>query len=51
MHEIVGITDFVDIVGPARPLPHLRTRARILWDDEALYIAAELEVLEGSTRS
>lgn len=35
-------TDFVDIEGTAKPLPHLRTRAKILWDDTYLYIAAEL---------
>ena len=35
--------DFVDIEGDARPAPPLRTRARLLWDDEFLYIAAELE--------
>lgn len=35
--------DFVDIVGPSRPDPWLRTRAKLLWDDEALWIAAELE--------
>lgn len=36
--------DFVDIEGEARPVtPRHRTRARMLWDDHALYIAAELE--------
>lgn len=35
--------DFVDIEGAAKPKPSLRTRARLLWDDEYLYIAAELE--------
>ena len=35
--------DFVDIEGPARPEPHLRTRAKVLWDDRALWIGAELE--------
>jgi hypothetical protein len=35
--------DFVDIEGEARPVtPRYRTRARMLWDDHALYIAAEL---------
>lgn len=34
--------DFVDIEGAAKPRPHLRTRAKILWDDTYLYIAAEL---------
>jgi hypothetical protein len=32
---------FVDIEGPS-PLP-LRTRVRMLWDDERFYVAAELE--------
>ena len=35
--------DFVDIEGPTRPEPHLRTRAKMLWDDQALWIGAELE--------
>ncbi len=35
-------TDFVDIEADAKPKPHLRTRAKILWDDSYLYIAAEL---------
>ena len=34
---------FVDIEGDKRPKPRFRTRAKMLWDDEALYIAAELE--------
>jgi hypothetical protein len=36
-------TDFVDIEGPAKPLPRLRTRVKILYDATNLYIAAELE--------
>lgn len=35
--------DFVDIEGPSRPAPPLRTRVKMLWDDEYLYVAAELE--------
>jgi hypothetical protein len=35
--------EFVDIEGPLRPHPELRTRARLLWDDERLWIGAELE--------
>ncbi|MSU49718.1 MAG: hypothetical protein EXS37_11645 [Opitutus sp.] len=35
--------DFVDIEGPAKPKPRFRTRAKLLWDDAFLYIAAELE--------
>ncbi len=34
---------FVDIEGAKRPKPRFRTRAKMLWDDEYLYIAAELE--------
>jgi transglutaminase-like putative cysteine protease len=36
-------TDFVDIQDAARPKPRFRTRAKMLWDDDYLYIAAELE--------
>jgi hypothetical protein len=35
--------DFVDIEGDAKPKPRLRTRAKMLWDDEYFYVAAELE--------
>lgn len=35
--------EFVDIEGSAAPRPRLRTRAKLLWDDDCLYIAAELE--------
>lgn len=35
--------DFVDIEGPARPAPRFRTRAKMVWDGEYLYVAAELE--------
>ena len=34
--------DFVDIAGPAKPLPRFRTRAKMLWDDQYLYVYAEL---------
>ena len=34
--------DFVDIEGSAKPLPRFRTRTKILWDDQYLYIGAEL---------
>lgn len=34
--------DFVDIQGDAKPVPRFRTRAKLLWDDNYLYIAAEL---------
>ena len=35
--------NFVDIEGDVRPLPRYRTRAKMLWDDTYLYIAAEVE--------
>lgn len=35
--------DFVDIEGDRRPAPRFRTRAKMLWDDACLYIAAEME--------
>ncbi len=34
--------DFVDIEGDAKPKPRQRTRAKMLWDAQNLYIAAEL---------
>jgi hypothetical protein len=35
--------DFGDIEGPSVAAPHYRTRMKMLWDDNYLYIAAELE--------
>lgn len=35
--------DFTDIEGDQKPAPLWRTRAKLLWDDHYLYIAAELE--------
>lgn len=35
--------DFLDISGPDFPTPRFRTRAKMCWDDENLYIAALLE--------
>jgi eukaryotic-like serine/threonine-protein kinase len=36
--------DFIDIEGEdAKPRPRYRTRARMLWDDKYLYVAAEME--------
>jgi Carbohydrate family 9 binding domain-like len=34
---------FIDIEGDRRPQPRFRTRAKMLWDDEYFYVAAELE--------
>jgi hypothetical protein len=35
--------DFVDIEGNSKPRPKFRTRVKMLWDDDYLYIAAEIE--------
>jgi hypothetical protein len=35
--------DFLDIQGPALPAPRYRTRAKMLWDEQYFYIAAELK--------
>lgn len=34
---------FVDIEGSARPAPRFLTRAKLLWDDDNLYVGADLE--------
>jgi hypothetical protein len=34
---------FADIQGPSQPTPRFKTRAKMLWDDNYFYIAAELE--------
>jgi hypothetical protein len=34
--------DFVDIEGARKPVPRFRTRAKMLWDDAHLYIAADI---------
>lgn len=36
-------SDFVDIEGPGKPVPRFRTRVKMLWDHQYLYIAAELQ--------
>ena len=36
-------SSFVDIEGKAKPRPRFRTRAKMLWDDNYFYVAAELE--------
>lgn len=33
---------FVDIEGPSRPEPRFETRMKMLWDDECLYVGAEM---------
>jgi hypothetical protein len=35
--------DFMDIEGDRQPRPRLRTRAKMAWDENYLYIAADLE--------
>lgn len=35
--------DFQDIEGDAKPKPTFRTRARMLWDEQYFYIAAQME--------
>jgi hypothetical protein len=34
---------FMDIEGPMKPAPRFRTRAKMLWDDDYLFVGAELE--------
>ncbi|WP_235714374.1 carbohydrate-binding family 9-like protein [Alkaliflexus imshenetskii] len=35
--------DFIDIEGDVRPNPPFSTRAKMLWDDDYFYVAAEME--------
>lgn len=35
--------EFVDIEGDQKPPPRFRTRAKMMWDDQFFYIAAEME--------
>lgn len=35
-------SDFVDIRGRLKPMPHLQTRVKVLWNKEYLFVAAEL---------
>ncbi|MFL5341858.1 MAG: carbohydrate-binding family 9-like protein [Gemmataceae bacterium] len=41
--DIPWSDDFVDIEGDAKPKPRYRTRVKMMWDDENLYIGAELQ--------
>ncbi len=41
--NVAWTEDFVDIEGDKRAAPLYRTRVKMLWDDDYLYIAAELE--------
>src|ERR1700733_2132862 len=40
--QVAWTDDFRDIEGDLKPNPPLRTRAKMLWDDSCLYIAAEI---------
>ncbi|MFQ5704491.1 MAG: peptidylprolyl isomerase [Gemmatimonadales bacterium] len=41
--EVSWTDEFVDIEGSARPSPRFSTRAKMLWDDSFLYVAAQME--------
>jgi len=41
--EAAWTDDFVDIEGDKKPIPEFRTRTKMLWDENALYIFAELQ--------
>lgn len=41
--DVPWTEDFTDIEGDTRPKPAYRTRAKMLWDNDYFYIAAELE--------
>jgi len=42
-HSAAWTKDFEDIEGSKKPRPRFRTRAKMLWDDEYFYVAAEME--------
>lgn len=41
--KVLATDLFVDIEGDRKPRPRFATRAKMLWDDQYFYIAAELE--------
>lgn len=41
--KTVWTSDFVDIEGTVKPRPRFKTKAKMLWDKDYFYIAAELE--------
>ncbi len=41
--NVAWTSDFTDIEGDKRPEPFLRTRVKMLWDNNYLYVFAELE--------
>ena len=42
-HKAQWTDDFIDIEGTEKSKPRFRTRAKMLWDDNYFYVAAELE--------
>lgn len=44
LRVLIGWTrDFIDISGPSYPIPRFNTKAKMRWDDDFLYVAAQLE--------
>ncbi len=41
--KVSWTADFIDIEGAKKPSPAYRTRTKMLWDDDYLYVFAELE--------
>jgi len=41
--DVHWTNDFIDITGDPEKKPHLLTRAKMMWDDQYMYIAAEME--------
>jgi hypothetical protein len=41
--KAVWTDTFIDIEGKAKPEPRFKTKAKMLWDDNYLYVAAQLE--------
>jgi hypothetical protein len=41
--DVPWTENFVDIEGSSKPVPKLKTHAKILWDDSNLYVGAEIE--------
>ena len=40
--QVAWTEEFADIEGSTKPVPRYRTRAKMLWDDQYFYVAAEL---------
>ncbi len=41
--DVPWTDNFIDIEGTSKPVPRLKTHAKVLWDNSNLYVAAELE--------